>query len=177
MRTPAVLAAAVLLLVAGCDSTTPSFPVPVSEEVVGFLTPVPGAVLTQGFGCTSFALEPLVPGCPGRHFHSGIDLAKPAGTPVLAAAGGLVTVARFDPNGYGNYLVLDAGHGLTTLYAHLQEFDVQLGEPVFKGYPIARVGSTGMSTGPHLHFEVRTDGRRVDPELFLPAAHQRGGSP
>ena len=172
-----MLAAAVLLLVAGCDSTTPSFPVPVSEEVVGFLTPVPGAVLTQGFGCTSFALEPLVPGCPGRHFHSGIDLAKPAGTPVLAAAGGLVTVARFDPNGYGNYLVLDAGHGLTTLYAHLQEFDVRLGEPVFKGYPIARVGSTGMSTGPHLHFEVRTDGRPVDPELFLPAAHQRGGSP
>ena len=95
---------------------------------------------------------------------------------MLAAAGGLVTVARFDPNGYGNYLVLDAGHGLTTLYAHLQEFDVQLGEPVFKGYPIARVGSTGMSTGPHLHFEVRTDGRPVDPELFLPAAHQRGGS-
>ena len=138
---------------------------------------VPKAVLTQAFGCTAVELEPTDATCAGGHFHSGIDLAKPAGTPVLAAAGGLVTVARFDPNGYGNYLVLDAGHGLTTLYAHLQEFDVQLGEPVFKGYPIARVGSTGMSTGPHLHFEVRTDGRPVDPELFLPAAHQRGGSP
>jgi murein DD-endopeptidase MepM/ murein hydrolase activator NlpD len=176
MRTAAVLAAGLLLL-AGCDSTTPNLPLPISDDAVGFLTPVPGAVLTQGFGCTSFALEPLVPECPGRHFHSGIDLAMPAGTPVLAAAGGLVTVARFDPNGYGNYLVLDAGHGLTTLYGHLQEFDVQLGEPVFKGYPIARMGSTGMSTGPHLHFEVRTDGRPVDPELFLPAVHQRGGSP
>ena len=171
------LAAALLLLLGACDSTTPSFPLPATEDGVGFISPVPGGVMTQGFGCTSFALEPVVSECPGRHFHSGVDLAKPAGTPVLAASGGLVTVARFDPYGYGNYLVLDAGHGLSTLYGHLQEFDVQLGEPVFKGYPIAKLGSTGMSTGPHLHFEVRSGGRPVDPELFLPAAHQRGGSP
>ncbi|HEX6348492.1 MAG TPA: M23 family metallopeptidase [Candidatus Dormibacteraeota bacterium] len=177
MRRAALLALAGLLLIA-CEGTEPTVPDPVLPGATGFFSPLPGAVQTQGFGCTSFALEPWAPECPGRHFHAGVDLAGfPEGTPVLAAAGGLVAAVRFDQRGYGNYMVVDHGHGLSTLYAHLQGADLKAGDPVFRGFRLGRLGSTGMSTGPHLHFEVRTDGRPVDPELFLPAVHLRGGSP
>jgi murein DD-endopeptidase MepM/ murein hydrolase activator NlpD len=139
--------------------------------------PVLAPVLTQGYGCTDFELEPVNPFCPGRHFHAGLDLAAPLGTLVRAAAAGTVVTAAWNESGYGLCMVIDHGQGLTTLYAHLLETAVVAGDSVSAGQPIAQVGSTGNSTGPHLHFEVRSDGRPVDPELFLPAAHQRGGSP
>jgi len=177
MRRSALALAVAMVLLAACDSTTPSFPLPVLAGDVAFVTPVPGAIRTQGFGCTSFEREPVQPECPGGHFHAGVDLGAPQATPVLAAAGGLVTAVRWDPYGYGNYLVLDLGHGFTTLYAHLLETDVQVGEPVFRAHQVGLLGSSGNSTGAHLHFEVRSGGRPVDPELFLPAASTRGGSP
>lgn len=146
--------------------------------LTSLLTPLPGAQRTQGFGCTSFELEPADPACPGGHFHAGLDLAgPPPGTQVLAAAGGLVLAVVSSPGGYGLHVVLDHGHGLTTLYAHLQRSAVAAGELVGGGAPVGELGSTGLSTGTHLHFEVRTGGRPADPEMYLSAASSRGGTP
>jgi murein DD-endopeptidase MepM/ murein hydrolase activator NlpD len=122
-------------------------------------------VVTQDFGCTDFFAEPPDPSCAGGHFHNGVDLAKPAGTPVLAAAAGTVTryVDEAHSGGYGNVLVIQHGGGITTLYAHLQNnplFNpvVRVGDTVAAGQVIAAEGSTGNSTGPHLHFSVCLDG-------------------
>ena len=177
MKRLALLALLPLAAVASLPPLAP--PVPVSGEApISLLTPLPGAVRTQGFGCTAFELEPAAPACPGGHFHSGLDLAGPRpGTPVLAAAGGLVAAVASSPGGYGLHVVLDHGHGLTTLYAHLLGTEVAAGELVARAQPIGRLGSTGNSTGAHLHFEVRTGGRPADPELYLPAADFRGGAP
>ncbi len=125
-------------------------------------------VETQPFGCTSFDLEPAAPWCPSGHFHSGIDMAAPAGTTVHAAAAGRAAVA-WSPNGYGLHVVLDHGGGVATLYGHLESTPLVSGDIVPAGAEIGRVGSTGLSTGPHLHFEVRRDGRPVDPVSQLPA--------
>lgn len=99
-------------------------------------------------------------------FHEGIDLAAKEGTDVKAAMAGRVQVTD-DQEGYGKVVVLDHGHGFTTLYAHNSDIEVKTGEWVAKGSTIAKVGSTGRSTGPHLHFEVRKDGKELDPENFL----------
>lgn len=136
--------------------------------------PLPTFVMTQGFGCTDLALEPPDPGCPGGHFHSGLDLAAATGTPVRAAATGLVVLAAADAGGYGKHVVIDHGGGISTLYGHLSEMAVQAGQLVLAGDAIGKVGSTGNSTGPHLHFEVRAQGRPLDPETRLPARIQRG---
>jgi murein DD-endopeptidase MepM/ murein hydrolase activator NlpD len=130
--------------------------------------PVTGAVLTQPFGCTSFLLEPANPRCPSGHFHSGLDLAAPLGTQVRAAAAGRARVL-WNQGGYGLHVLLDSGGGLQTLYGHLAAASVLDGDAVRAGQEIGRVGSTGLSTGPHLHFEVRRNGRPVDPTPYLPA--------
>jgi murein DD-endopeptidase MepM/ murein hydrolase activator NlpD len=130
--------------------------------------PLADWVETQPYGCTSFALEPVAPSCPGGHFHSGIDMAAPAGTPVHAAAAGKVTIA-WSPAGYGLYVVVEHGGGVATLYGHLESTASAGGAFVAAGAEIGRVGSTGLSTGPHLHFEVRRGGRPVDPSTQLPA--------
>jgi murein DD-endopeptidase MepM/ murein hydrolase activator NlpD len=132
------------------------------------LLPVTAAVLTQPFGCTSFLLEPANPQCPSGHFHSGLDLAASLGTQVRAAAAGRPRVL-WNPSGYGLYVLLDSGSGLQTLYGHLSAASVHDGDAVSAGQEIGRIGSTGMSTGPHLHFEVRRSGRAVDPIPYLPA--------
>lgn len=103
----------------------------------------------------------------GRHtLHEGLDFAAPRGTPILAASGGVVTEARYVP-GYGKMVEINHGNGLVTRYAHASSISVQLGELVAKGQQIARVGSTGRSTGNHLHYEVRVAGHPLDPTLFL----------
>jgi murein DD-endopeptidase MepM/ murein hydrolase activator NlpD len=170
---------ALLPLAAAGSLPSAELPPPLSAgPLTSLLTPLPGAVRTQGFGCTSFAFEPAKPDCPGGHFHAGLDLAGPLpGTPVIAAAGGLVLSVVASPTGYGVHVVLDHGHGLTTLYAHLLQSEVAAGDLVGGGQAIGQLGSTGNSTGPHLHFEVRAGGRPADPELYLPAAYSRGGSP
>ena len=101
-----------------------------------------------------------------RKFHEGIDLAAEEGTDVKAIMAGRVQITD-DQKGYGKVVVLDHGHGFTTLYAHNKDINVKTGDWVTKGATIAKVGSTGRSTGPHLHFEVRKDGKNLDPESFL----------
>lgn len=99
-------------------------------------------------------------------FHSGYDLAAPEGAPIYAMLGGTVTTAGYDA-GYGNYIIIDHGDGLQTLYGHCSKLLVKKDETVKKGQKIAKVGSTGNSTGNHLHVEFRKDGQRYDPEWIL----------
>ncbi|CAD5107987.1 M23 family metallopeptidase [Zestomonas carbonaria] len=109
-------------------------------------------------------------------FHSGVDFALPSGSAVLAAAGGKVRAAGWQ-GGYGKRVEIDHGNGLVTRYAHLSRFEVRAGEVVTPGQRIGAVGSTGRSTGPHLHFEVLKDGRFVDPQRFLALGNlERDGS-
>jgi murein DD-endopeptidase MepM/ murein hydrolase activator NlpD len=106
-----------------------------------------------------------------RHEHSGIDFAAPAGSPVRAAAAGTVAFAG-ERGGYGNLVIIRHPDGAETYYAHQRDLSVRTGQPVSAGQLVGTVGSTGRSTGPHLHFELRRDGRPVDPRgaLGLPAA-------
>jgi murein DD-endopeptidase MepM/ murein hydrolase activator NlpD len=99
-------------------------------------------------------------------FHEGLDFTAAVGTPIYAAAGGVVTVSEQMPD-YGKIVKISHGSGMETRYAHASELLVKVGEVVKKGQLIARVGSTGRSTGPHLHFEVRRDGAPLDPRKFL----------
>ena len=97
-----------------------------------------------------------------RSTHPGVDVGAPAGTPIRAPAGGVVLSAG-PRGGYGNAVEIDHGDGLVTLYGHAADLLVSAGDFVEPGQAIATVGSTGRSTGPHLHFEVRQGGRPVDP--------------
>ena len=129
--------------------------------------PMLGGTITQPFGPTNFALEPPL----GRyaHFHTGIDLAAPLGTAVLAAADGVVVAVAHTWVGYGNYVIVAHGSGVMTLYAHLLDTAVTPGARVTRGELLGREGSSGYSTGPHLHFEVRVNGQVTDPLKYLPA--------
>ena len=107
-----------------------------------------------------------------RH-HDGIDLAAPNGAPVRAIADGIVVFA--DPRGgYGNLVVVVHRNSISSHYGHLQSMDVRAGARIKAGQLIGRVGSTGISTGPHLHFEIRTDGVAGDPERFIPGLDEVG---
>jgi murein DD-endopeptidase MepM/ murein hydrolase activator NlpD len=105
-------------------------------------------------------------------FHSGIDVAGDRGDPVYAAAQGKVVTAGWS-SGYGRYVVIDHGFGITTLYGHCHQLLVREGEHVRRGDTIARMGNTGMSTGDHLHFEVHVDGAAVDPLDYLRRGRSR----
>ena len=128
--------------------------------------PMRGGVVTQPFGPTSFVLEP--PLGAYAHFHTGVDIAAPMGTPVDAAAAGIVIVVAHTSTGYGNYVIVAHGYGVLTLYGHLLETDAYPGETVTQGQMIGREGMTGFATGPHVHFEVRINGQFVNPMRFLP---------
>jgi murein DD-endopeptidase MepM/ murein hydrolase activator NlpD len=121
--------------------------------------PVDGPV-GSGFG---FRVDPFT---ARTALHTGLDFPAPPGTPIHAAAGGVVVVREYHP-AYGNLIEIDHGNGLSTRYAHCQSFEVELGALVRSGDLIARVGSTGRSTGPHLHFEVLLDGAPQNPARFL----------
>jgi murein DD-endopeptidase MepM/ murein hydrolase activator NlpD len=136
----------------------------ISRSDGAWTKPVDGASISQGFGCTPYAFEPVDRGCASGHIHTGIDLAAPMGTPVHAALDGTVHVVT-SATGYGLHVLLDSGGGLTTLYGHLASVEVHDGDEVGAGDVIGRVGSTGNSTGPHLHFEVRRDGIPENPAL------------
>ena len=123
--------------------------------------PITGAILTQPFGPTALWFEPPFGGYP--HFHTGIDLAAPDNAPVLAAADGVVAVVGSSQVGYGNYVIVAHPGGLATLYGHLNVALVRAADRVVQHQPIGLEGSTGNSTGPHLHFEVRINGQPVDP--------------
>lgn len=99
-------------------------------------------------------------------FHQGIDLAGPVGTPVYAAESGTVTVSTTNGRGYGYYIKINHGSGVSTMYAHCSQLLVEAGQTVEKGQLIAKSGNTGRSTGPHLHFEVLIDGHAQNPEKY-----------
>jgi murein DD-endopeptidase MepM/ murein hydrolase activator NlpD len=118
------------------------------------------APVGSGFG---FRSDPIT----GRTaLHTGLDFAAEVGTPIHAAAGGVVLSTAWHPQ-YGDLLELDHGNGLTTLYAHTSRIHVRRGDIVKRGQPVAEVGSSGRSTGPHLHFEVLVAGVPQDPARFL----------
>lgn len=127
---------------------------------------VPGAVVSQPFGCTSLELEPYDPFCTGRHIHTGIDLAAPMGRPVLAAAAGTARVG-FDPKGAGLYVLVVVDAHARVFYCHLSSVGVADRQAVSAGQVIGAIGQSGLATGPHLHFEVQVDGSAVDPVAWL----------
>jgi murein DD-endopeptidase MepM/ murein hydrolase activator NlpD len=137
--------------------------------------PVVGGI-TQPFGPTNLGIEPSlsVAGVWYPHYHTGLDIAAPLGASVRAAAGGVVIVAAANENaagrlvGYGQYVVIKHLDGCTTLYGHLLDLTVHSGDKVVQGDIIGHEGSTGSSTGPHLHFEVRVNDQPVDPMRYLP---------
>ena len=96
--------------------------------------------------------------------HEGVDFAAPTGTPVTASAEGEVVRTGYEPSGYGRFIEVEHANGMRTFYAHLSRVDVRRGDRVLRGERIGRVGSTGYSTGPHLHFEVRRNGGKLNPE-------------
>jgi len=123
--------------------------------------PVRTAAFTSGYGVRS---DPFA----GRAaMHSGIDLSGPTGTPIFATADGTVLRSGWNNGGYGNLVELDHGRGINTRYGHLSAILVRAGQHVKRGDLIARMGSTGRSTGSHLHYEVRIDGRAVNPIPFM----------
>jgi len=123
------------------------------------------APLTQSFGPTPYPVEPAYNGY--SHFHTGLDYGLPLGTPIDAAASGTVVAAGWDTTGFGNRVIVDHGNGVRTLYGHLQQVEVQPGAVVVAGQEIGLSGSTGNSSGPHLHFGVEKDGQWVDPAPYL----------
>jgi murein DD-endopeptidase MepM/ murein hydrolase activator NlpD len=124
--------------------------------------PVAGA-MRGGFG---FRRNPF--GGSGSEFHKGQDISAPMGTPVIATADGVVTNAGW-LRGYGRVVYVDHGNGLSTRYGHLSRIDVIVGQSVQRGGQLGLVGSTGRSTGPHLHYEVRVEGQATNPVPYLPA--------
>jgi murein DD-endopeptidase MepM/ murein hydrolase activator NlpD len=116
---------------------------------------------TSGFGVRSDPFN------SGAAMHPGIDLAGPSGTPIYATADGTVRRAGWNSGGYGNLIELDHGRGITTRYGHLSAITVKDGDRIARGQYIGRMGSTGRSTGNHLHYEVRIDGRAVNPIPFM----------
>jgi len=124
-----------------------------------FVLPVEGQP-TSGYGMRMHPIDHT------ERLHSGMDIAAPTDTPIQAAAAGQVVFSGTQA-GYGNVVVIQHAEGYATLYAHNTENLVSVGTTVSQGQPIATVGSTGRSTGPHVHFEVRRDGTRLDPALFF----------
>jgi len=157
----ATCAAAVLM---GGGAAAAGVALGAAEASGSWVKPVEGAAISQGFGCTPAVFEPVDPSCPGGHRHDGVDLAVAWGAPVRAPLAGVAQVLN-SAGGYGLHVVLDHGAGLVTLFGHLSSVGVATGEPVGAGEVIGAVGSTGNSTGPHLHFEVRRDGIPEDPRL------------
>ena len=137
-----------------------------STSGVSFVKPLAHSWISQGFGCTSFSLEPIDLACPQHHWHSGIDLAAARGTPVMATLPGIATVI-LSATGYGLHVIIDHGGGLSSLYGHLDTVTIASGAYVIGGEVIGTVGSTGNATGPHLHFEIRRDNIPEDPRLDL----------
>lgn len=122
--------------------------------------PVSGPV-TSEFG---YRIHPI---SHKQSFHTGIDIGADQGEDILSALSGTVTEAVHDDAGYGNYLVITHSDGVETMYAHCSKLLLDVGDTVEKGDVIAKVGSTGISTGPHLHFEIRVNSVRLNPRWYI----------
>lgn len=137
----------------------------IRKMMVPTAQPVPGSVLGSAFG---FRTDPI----NGRSaLHTGLDFQAEPGTPILAAAGGVVVTQEYHA-AYGNMVEVDHGNDLITRYAHASATFVKKGDLIKRGQKIAAVGSTGRSTGPHLHFEVLVQGLPQDPQKFLSAGEK-----
>jgi murein DD-endopeptidase MepM/ murein hydrolase activator NlpD len=149
------------------------------RQRVAYLPPRnPGDILIQGNGLLSFPIDAVItshfgwrthPVLGTRRLHAGTDFGADTGTPIRAAGSGTVIYAGWQ-GGYGNTVVIDHGQGMTTLYGHCSQLYVSEGQAVQKGAAVAAVGSTGVSTGPHLHFEVRIGGEPQNPLAYLGGA-------
>jgi murein DD-endopeptidase MepM/ murein hydrolase activator NlpD len=128
---------------------------------MSFAEPVPGFAINSRFGMRRLGGE------PGARQHKGVDIAAPQGTSVYAAAEGQILRIGYDPAGYGNFIEMAHPNGMTSLYGHLSRIDVASGDTVAPGGRIGLIGSTGYSTGPHLHFEVRREGVQVNPTRVI----------
>ncbi len=144
----------------GADVTAFSSPIPQRAISVPSRMPLEGAQLTSNYGMRTH------PVLGGRRNHTGIDLAAPTGTPIYATADGVIGRADWYSS-YGLYISINHGASMETRYAHLSRLAVAAGDNVKKGDLIGYVGSTGRSTGPHLHYEVRVDGLAVNPIPYM----------
>ncbi len=124
------------------------------------ISPVASGEVTSGFG------RRLDPFTEASSFHQGIDVSAARGTPILATAAGRVVFAGKN-EGYGLALRIDHGNGVETMYAHVLDLKVRNGQRVVRGQEVARVGTTGRTTAPHVHYEVRVNGRAVNPDTYL----------
>ena len=124
---------------------------------IAFQMPVRGYAINSDFGIRKLAFESRA------RAHKGVDIAAPKGTSVFTAAEGEVIRTGYDAGGYGNFIEVAHPNGMTTIYGHLSRIDVATGDRVTPEQRIGLVGSTGYSTGPHLHFEVRRNGDQVNP--------------
>jgi murein DD-endopeptidase MepM/ murein hydrolase activator NlpD len=131
-----------------------------------FLQAIPSRWPVWGRITSRFGDTRISPESGGARPHLGIDIAVPKGTPILAPAAGVVTCAGREPQ-YGNMISIDHGYGYLTVYGHLQKILVKVGQKVEEGETIGLVGSTGSSTGPHLHYEVRLNGHYMNPAGYL----------
>ena len=132
-----------------------------TKSSYGFQRPVNSYRITSYYGRRSLWVG-------GTNFHTGTDFAAPTGTPIFAAKAGRVVTAGWSRVGYGIHAMLDHGQGVQTLYGHMSKLIVRSGQDIKQGQIIGYVGSTGFSTGPHLHFEVRIGGQTKDPLAYLP---------
>ncbi len=137
-----------------------------------FIWPEPNAQISQGFGPSTFWFEPPYGAYP--HFHTGIDLVEPFGSPVYAADDGVVALVGSSTSGYGNYVVIAHSGGLDTLYGHLSTAVVKPGQLVSQGQTIGLEGSSGSSTGAHVHFELRINQKPINPAPYLPPGQPSG---
>lgn len=117
--------------------------------------------IASGFG---YRIDPIY---KTTKFHPGLDFAAPQGTPIYATADGNVSTAGNSGNGYGNHVIINHGYGYETLYGHMVRIKTKNGQAVKRGEVIGWVGSTGKSTGPHLHYEVHKNGQKIDPIYFF----------
>lgn len=124
---------------------------------ISFINPAPG-IITSRYGSNDSVRD---------HTHAGLDIAGPYGTPIKAAASGTVTFSGNAGDGFGNYVIISHGNGVTTVYAHCSQLLVYKGQKVSQGEVIAKMGSTGNSTGNHLHFEVRKNGITYNPQNYV----------
>ena len=124
---------------------------------ISLINPVSG-IITSRYGSNDSVRD---------HSHSGLDIAAPYGTPIKAAASGTVTYSGNAGDGFGNYVIISHGNGVTTVYAHCSQLLVSAGQTVSQGDIIAKVGSTGNSTGNHLHLEVRKNGVNYNPQNYV----------
>ena len=130
-------------------------------RLIAFVTPLKGYAINSAYGLRRLAGEARA------RQHKGVDIAAPQGTSVFVASEGEVARTGYDAGGYGRFIEVRHPNGMSTLYAHLSRVDVARGDRLGSGERIGLVGSTGRSTGPHLHFEVRRDNAQVNPTSVL----------